>query len=330
MAGISRPLSATVKSSIRIIDTMTMKLIFIHGAQQQSFDAKGLQDHWLNIFKLGLDHLDVQVPFQNLNLAFPYYGDLIHQHRLAQLDTPLDAFMPQAWQDWHLPYLQNPEPQQIDQDRKLIPLLAKHHEELSLTSRLYLFSHLAKDHVLREFVMLLNKFPKLHENMLHRYILEVYLYLANPDFMNDVHQRVIQSFDEDEEYIIVAHSLGTVIAYNLLQQLSKKVKIKRFITLASPLAFRVVQSRLNRPTEQLAALQGDWHNFYSHEDYLTTFPLDHSFFNFQPSIINQGISTFAHKPHEIVGYLQHPLVVQSIIESICPNEALRLDPEQAS
>ncbi|HCK28991.1 MAG TPA: hypothetical protein DHW29_01435, partial [Acinetobacter ursingii] len=62
---------------------------------------------------------------------------------------------------------------------------------------------------------------------------------------------------------IVAHSLGTVIAYNLLQQLSKKVKIKRFITLASPLAFRVVQSRLNRPTEQLEALQGDWHNFYS-------------------------------------------------------------------
>ena len=306
-----------------------MKLIFIHGAQQQSFNAESLQHHWLNILQLGLTNLNIHLPIESLNFAFPYYGDLIHQHALSQLETPLDAFMPQAWQDWHLPYRQHPEPQPIDQDKKLIPLLALHQQELSLTSRLYLFSHLAKDHVLREFVMLLNKFPKLHENMLHRYILEVYLYLANPDFMQDVHQRVMQSFEEDEEYIIVAHSLGTVIAYNLLQQLSKTVKVQRFITLASPLAFRVVQSRLKASQEHLSALQGNWYNFYSHEDYLTTFPLDHSFFNVQPSIINQGISTFAHKPHEIIGYLQHPLVVQSIIESICPTEALKLDPEQA-
>ncbi|WP_130802443.1 hypothetical protein [Acinetobacter ihumii] len=307
-----------------------MKLIFIHGAQQQSFNAESLQDHWLNILQLGLNNLDINVPLESLNFAFPYYGDLIHQHALNQLETPLDAFMPQAWQDWHLPYRQHPEPQQIDQEKRLIPLLALHQQELSLTSRLYLFSHLAKDHVLREFVMLLNKFPKLHENMLHRYILEVYLYLANPDFMQDVHQRVMQSFEQDEEYIIVAHSLGTVIAYNLMQQLPENIKVQRFITLASPLAFRVVQSRLKASQEHLQALQGNWYNFYSHEDYLTTFPLDHGFFNVQPSIINQGISTFAHKPHEIIGYLQHPLVVQSIIETICPTEALKLGPEQAS
>lgn len=305
-----------------------MKLIFIHGAHQQHLDAQHLQSRWLNIFQLGLEQLNIELSLKDIDFDFPYYGDLIQEYALVKPKAPLNAFMPQALRNWHLPYLHRP-PKQINQKQFLIPLLAQYHEDLSFRAHLYLFSQLAKDHVLREFVLFLNKFPKLHETMLHRYILEVYLYLADPEFIHAVHKRVMPSFQDDEEYIIVAHSLGTVIGYNLLQHLSEKVKIKRFITLASPLSFQVVQSKLQPFTHPPLALQGDWYNFYSSEDYLTTFPLDHQFFNFAPDILNERISTFAQRPHEIIGYLQHPEVIKKIIELLSPQLEIKLN-SQAS
>ncbi len=107
-----------------------------------------------------------------------------------------------------------------------------------------------------------------------------------------------------------------MIAYNLLQQLSPQYKIQRFITLGSPLAFKVIQSKLTQPIQSPACLNGDWHNFYSPDDFLTAFPLVNTPFDFQPAILNTSISTFIHSPHQIAGYLQHPAVIKNIVETL--------------
>ena len=132
--------------------------------------------------------------------------------------------------------------------------------------------------------------------------------------MNEVHQRILACLEKSEEYIIVSHSLGTVIAYNLLQQLNAEYRIQRFITLGSPLAFKVIQSKLMQPITRPASLYGYWPNFYSPDDFLTTFPLINEPFNFNPEIINTSISTFINSPHNITGYLQHPAVIKNILE----------------
>ncbi|MEQ1322597.1 hypothetical protein [Acinetobacter soli] len=300
-----------------------MKIVFVHGAQQQKMDAPQLQDYWLNIFQLGLNHSAKHIELDTLDISFPYYGDLLFKHMLSFSTEPINL-LGDTWQEWHLPFLLPDESQPVDDSQPLISLTSDTDEELSFTSKLYLFSHLAKDRVLKEFVVLLNKFPKLHESVIQKLIIEAYLYLASPDFMQDVHKRIASAFDSDDEYIIVAHSLGTVIAYNLLQQLPH-IRVQRFITLASPLAFQVIQSKLNMPVERPRSLIGDWHNFYSQEDYLTTFPLDQAPFDFHPPIENQLISTFVNRPHEIIGYLQHPSVIERIVEPLYPDPALYLD-----
>lgn len=300
-----------------------MKIVFIHGAHQQNIDAIQLEQYWLNIFQLGLKQSDLEMSLDGVDVSVPYYGDLLLQHTYSHVPVEQVGFT-HAWQSWHLPFLPQNPPQAIQDDQTLISLLTQDQQQLNLSSKLYLLSHLAKDRLLKEFVMLLSKFPKLHESVIQKLIIEAYLYLANPEFMQDVHDRIAASFDRDEDYIVVAHSLGTIVAYNLLQQL-KHIRVQRFITLASPLAFRVIQSKLINPITRPNSLTGDWFNFYSHEDYLSTFPLEHSPFNFQPAIVNQGISTFVHKPHEILGYLQHPSVIQSIIDPIFPSPMRYLD-----
>ena len=82
-------------------------------------------------------------------------------------------------------------------------------------------------------VVLLNNFPKLHESLIQQFLIETYMYLSNPDFMYEVHQRILKQMHDDEDCIVVAHSLGSVIAYHLLSDPSYQFSVQRFITLAS-------------------------------------------------------------------------------------------------
>lgn len=184
---------------------------------------------------------------------------------------------------------------------------------LNFDQKLNFITALSKDIALRDFAVLINYFPSLHASFLHKFLLETYLYLANPTFMQEVHRCIHHQLHSSKPQILVAHSLGSVIAYNYLLQ-HPELNIQRFITLGSPLAFRVIQAHLPQPMIRPAAISGDWINFYSHDDFLTAFPLSAASFNFQPAIINQEIRTFVQRPHDIAGYLQHPQVLAAMLE----------------
>lgn len=246
-----------------------------------------------------------------------FYGDLISKHQLSNR-FDLESFLPKSWVNFHFhKHTTTPATTTLNVAPAIpiLPYFMPEHD-LKLSKRLYLASQLLKDKALKEFSLILNNFPKLHESLIHKFLIETYLYLANPQFMDEVHQRILASLEPDQPHIIVAHSLGTVIAYNLLQQLQANYQIQRFITLGSPLAFKVIQSKLTPPIKRPNCLNGDWHNFYSPDDFLTAFPLINAPFDFQPAILNTAISTFIHTPHQIAGYLQHPAVIQNILDPI--------------
>ncbi|WP_336933620.1 hypothetical protein [Acinetobacter bereziniae] len=294
-----------------------MKIIFIHGMNQQNYNADNLKQHWLDIFQQGINELKLAISAKELDISLPFYGDLITKHQLSNR-FDLDAFLPKSWLNFHLHKHSATAPSTVLNTAPTIPILPYFmpEHELKLSKRLYLASQLFKDKAVKEFSVILNNFPKLHESLIHKFLIETYLYLANPQFMDEVHQRILASLEADQSHVIVAHSLGTVIAYNLLQQLSPQYKIQRFITLGSPLAFKVIQSKLTPPIQSPTCLNGDWHNFYSPDDFLTAFPLVNAPFDFQPAILNTSISTFIHSPHQIAGYLQHPAVIKNIVETL--------------
>ena len=60
-----------------------MKIIFIHGMNQQTYNAETLKEHWLDIFKLGINELHLPVKIENLDIALPFYADLITEHQLS-------------------------------------------------------------------------------------------------------------------------------------------------------------------------------------------------------------------------------------------------------
>ena len=95
-----------------------------------------------------------------------------------------------------------------------------------------------------------------------------------------------------------------------------KTKDNVFVKMKVSVQFKVIQDKLTPPIKRPDCLIGDWHNFYCPDDFLTAFPLVNAPFDFQPAILNTSISTFISSPHKITGYLQHPAVIQNILEPI--------------
>ncbi len=78
-----------------------MKIIFIHGMNQQNYTAHSLKEHWLKVFKLGLKQLHCRVNLRDLHIHMPFYGDLMTKYQLSnQLD--LNTLLPKSF-NFHLP-----------------------------------------------------------------------------------------------------------------------------------------------------------------------------------------------------------------------------------
>lgn len=301
-----------------------MKIICIHGMNQQEYSAASLKQHWLDILRQGINNAHLNDSLDALDIDMPFYGDLLKVHQLSNV-LELNSMLPQSWLHLHSPINFNAAHQAHQPPTKPIPCLSSYQpqQQCSISKRLASYAYLLQDHVFKDLIMLINRFPHLHGQFIHKFLIETYMYLANPQFIEEVHQRVLSYFDPDQQHIVVAHSLGSVIAYNLLRQQSQ-LKIHRLITLGSPLAFRVIQEKITHPIARPNAISGDWYNFYSLEDFLSSFPLSQPPFEFQPAIINQAIHTFNRHPHEIAGYLQHPAVIQSMLRPL-PNTDRLID-----
>lgn len=294
----------------------SMKILFIHGMNQQNYSAETLREFWLQVFQTGINRLNIDLDVHDLDIVLPFYGDLLTKHKLNNT-LDLGTFLPKSWSNIKLPFSFRNNPTIVqDKNPCITPLpCAEDIEPKTLTQRLALVSSLAKDRALRELSIFLNHYPKLHDSLIQKFLIETYLYLSNPEFMDEVHERIMQNLDPHEDYLIVSHSLGTVIAYNLLHK-NKLCRINRLITLGSPLAFKVIQERLAPPICRPKHFLGDWINFYSPNDFLTAFPLTEPPFDFKPEIENFAIQTLISNPHRIIGYLANPLVIESILQSL--------------
>ncbi|WP_336018260.1 alpha/beta hydrolase [Acinetobacter lwoffii] len=295
-----------------------MKIVFIHGMNKQQYTATSLRQHWLHLFKTGLrknPQQQARFTYLKRHIRIPFYGDLLSRHHFHNV-LNASSLMPQQWP--HFPFLHPaqlqpaPLPDQCTYQICDVPQLNLD-DALNFNQKLKFITALSKDIALRDFAVLINYFPSLHASFLHKFLLEAYLYLANPHFMQEVHCRIHDQLYSSRPQILVAHSLGSVIAYNYLIQ-HPELNIKRFITLGSPLAFKVIQAHLPQPIVRPAAISGDWINFYCSDDFLTAFPLSEPPFQFQPAVINQEIHTSIYHPHDIDGYIQHPDIIKALLE----------------
>ncbi|MFI6334961.1 trypsin-like peptidase domain-containing protein [Streptomyces sp. NPDC050535] len=145
---------------------------------------------------------------------------------------------------------------------------------------------------------------------------DVARYLDNRETRQAVLDAVRESVPDSGSLTIVAHSLGTVVAMDLLTQLDAAVDVRLLITVGSPLGLDSVYERLLAPTLRRPERVGRWDNVWCPADPVTIgCPLRPRWGGDLHESVVTNPREQAHSVHE---YLAHPDVARAVARGLLP------------
>ena len=300
MTALSAIVPAIVKAKAR-------RLLLVHGRDQQGQNPDALRQMWMDALKRGATALGKTIP-AGLEVAFPYYGDTLDAFTR---DVPLtsevrtrgdfdqDAFLRFQEQvaeevrqragvsdnEIDTQYGSNPKPrgpQNWEWVQAILRAIDKHGAG---------FSQMTLELVTRD----------------------VYLYSTRGGVRDEINAMVARELTL-EPTVVVGHSLGSVVAYNVLRSDPRTLQVPIYITVGSPLGIRAIRDQL-RPLRPPAA--GSWYNAFDDRDVVALYPLDSGNFPIQPAIANYGrVKNETSNRHGISGYLADPDVAGQILSAL--------------
>jgi len=141
------------------------------------------------------------------------------------------------------------------------------------------------------------------------------VYLTYPGVQAAVNKLVASTLTE-EPCVVVAHSLGTVVTYRLLRDPACRAKVKRLITLGSPLGVNAIRELIKPPALANPDGLAEWFNAYDPRDVVALRPLDRHSWDIRPLITNKAdIDNFTKNRHGIGGYLYDATVARWIYDA---------------
>jgi pimeloyl-ACP methyl ester carboxylesterase len=161
----------------------------------------------------------------------------------------------------------------------------------------------------------LDHIPGLNSRLIDAFTRDVYVYLTYPGVRAQI-DKVVADALGNEPCVVVAHSLGTVVAYNVLRARAATPQCPKLVTVGSPLGIRAIKQQLATPLVSPSCV-GQWFNAYDDRDVVALAPLDGQTFNVTPPIENKSdVRNFTDNRHGIEGYLADPVVARQIVQGL--------------
>lgn len=145
---------------------------------------------------------------------------------------------------------------------------------------------------------------------------QAHAYLTRQHITDEVNAIVRPAFETEEPLVVVAHSLGTVVSYNLLRERAAKgLECPLFLTLGSPLGIGEVLKHFDLPRNVPKGV-GRWVNAADPEDFVALHPrLGRP--HFSDGIVNiDDVENGYDDPHDILRYLTDRRVREAICEAL--------------
>jgi hypothetical protein len=286
-----------------------MKLILIHGRSQQGKDPVQLQQEWLDALNIGLTRSNLQLP-QSIKIEFPFYGDKLDA-LLKELQTPTveDVVFRGV----------EPDDNEAAFRRELLDEMAKGEgiSDAEIQAHYALVPHdkgVLNWEWVQAILKALDKTP-LGEKAIDGFTRDVYIYLTIKAVRKAIHA-IVEACFSDEPCVVVGHSLGTVVGYNVLSKLPATIRVKKYITVGSPLGLNAIQKKLDSPLSMPPGVAG-WFNALDERDVVALHALNKRHFNITPPIENKtDVDNHTDNRHGIVGYLDDATVAAKIHEAL--------------
>jgi pimeloyl-ACP methyl ester carboxylesterase len=132
------------------------------------------------------------------------------------------------------------------------------------------------------------------------------LHFSQPAITRFIDDGIKGAFEPNLDTVVVSHSLGTLVAYHLINGFDPSYRITHLVTLGSPLGIPTIQ-RMLRPFTRPPGV-GQWFNARDPKDIVALYPLTPPTFNLQDVVDKSDVANFTPNHHSIPGYLQDPTV----------------------
>ncbi len=299
---------------------MKRQLVFIHGRSQQHKDSVALKAEWVDAFEEGLAKAGLSLPLTDADVRFPYYGDaLFDLVGGASAETAAEVVVRGTENN-------------REEEQFIADILGEVRQRAGLTDEQ--IAAVAGDEVVERGVLnwewvqgilrAIDRFvPYGSGTSVALFTNDVYRYLKDSSVRERIESGIVNAFSPDVETVVVSHSLGTVVAYNLLRREAalRKWNVPLFVTLGSPLAVGVIRKVLKSfaPTQCPKGV-GKWLNAMDERDVVALYPLSPSWFPLdpaEPSIENKtDVRNKTENRHGIAGYLDDREVASRIYDAI--------------
>lgn len=289
---------------------MTRQLVFVHGRAQERLDSIALKKEWIDAWQAGLDKAGLAMPIAETDVRFPYYGDTLEQmtagrsaEEAARIVVRGDG-MDRAEKEFLQAWLKETQAECGISDAEVAAVVDPAVRERGVLNWGWVQGILS---------VLDTKVPGASAASVALATKDVYSYLTKPAIRDTMDAGVRSAFAAATEAVVVSHSLGTVVAYNVLRRSdsAQGLHVPLFVTLGSPLAVTVVKKEI-RPISHPACAKR-WFNAMDDRDVVALFPLDGSHFDVEPSIENKtDVDNPTSNRHGISGYLGDPEVARRI------------------
>ena len=285
------------------------RLVFVHGRAQEGRDPVAIKKEWTDAFAIG-----AKVNGKTLagveSVELPYYGDTLADFA-ARADIPLASDITSRGGPEVDEYLQFQAEvaEEIRNDRGITDAQIDAEYGNNPKER----GPLNWEWV-QAIVSAIDKHGGgLSSKALEQVTRDVFLYTNYPVVRDEI-DKIVRAAVTTEPTIIVSHSLGTVVAYSVLQTDQRKLNAD-LITLGSPLAIRAIRRRFS-PISYPPNVKS-WRNAFDKRDIVALYPLDKKNFDVSPAIENYAdVKNQTDNRHGISGYLDNKTVADWILQKL--------------
>ncbi|NMG28072.1 alpha/beta hydrolase [Aromatoleum evansii] len=286
------------------------RLVLVHGRSQQGKDPAALRAEWMDALRRGAQTLGHALPV-GIEVALPFYGDALAAFT-EQYDIPLttDVQTRGAAVDEEFLAFQAEMAESVRQSAGISDELVDAEYGPNLRQK----GPLNQEWVLAILRAIDKHGGGMSQSALELFIRDVFLYTTRAGVRDEI-DRIVASHLTEAPTVVVGHSLGSVVAYNILRSDRRSLNIPLFITVGSPLGIRAVRDQL-RPLRFPPPVQA-WYNAFDGRDVVALHALDAANFPVVPAIENNPtVKNHTANRHGVVGYLDDPGVVRHVLGAL--------------
>lgn len=288
-----------------------MRILMVHGIAQGGRKPGDLETIWAETLQEGF-HLARKPWPVTVKIDFPYYGDaldaLVAQ---SKLPTPADVVAKGRGQNLDFEKFMQSTLEQMQQTASIPDTDVRAQMDPAASQEKGIQNWGWVQAIAR---VIDNRLTPASNFTIEKFLREVFVYIARPANAKVIDDIVVAKLTA-EPTLVIGHSLGSVVAYNVIKRQRRTVDLRGFVTVGSPLGLRAVSVKLG--VAENVASPVSWYNAYDERDIVALNPLVKPWFPVDPKIVNNNqVKNNTDNRHGIVGYLGDKQIVAQVAAAL--------------